>query len=101
MIIWRRYDKEKIKIFLNVFFKIINFIFILYMLSCFLISFRSGPLKIIASCVNISTIAFFKKNMDRDLTKKYRLLILVISQAILGGLVYKFEIFTVSSDPRK
>ena len=94
-------DKENIKIFLNVFFKTINFIFILYMLSCFLVSFRSSPIKILVSCVNISTIAHFKNDMDRELTNKYSLLILAISLAILALLVYKFGIFMVSSDLRK
>lgn len=94
-------DNEKIKKVLNIFFKTINFIFILYMLSCFLISFGSSPIKILASCVNISVIAYFKKDMDRQLTKKYSLLILVISLAILAIVVYKFGIFMVDDDLRK
>ena len=71
------------------------------MLSCFLISFRSSPIKIFVNCVNISVIAYFKNDMDREFEKKYSLLILAISLAILALLVYKFGIFMVSSDLRK
>lgn len=55
-----RENKNEIEKIINVFFETLTFIIILYLISCFLISFHQNILKVLFSCVNISVMEVTK-----------------------------------------
>lgn len=81
----------------NVFFITLTFIFLLYFVSCFLISFRQNFLKVIISCVNISIIAIYKTSIEKYVGNRAAYLLTAVSIAIVMIIIYTFGYFEVST----
>lgn len=90
--------ENKSKIILNVFFETLTFIFTLYFMSCFLISFQRELVKVLISVVNISIIINFKNSIEEELGKKGTYILLLMSLIIVILFVYSFGYFEISTN---
>lgn len=85
------------KVIINVFFKTLTFIFTIYLISCFLISFRQNLLKVLISCVNISVMASYKARIEKYVGSRVSYLLLFVSVILIAFIIYTFGYFEVSN----
>ena len=85
------------KVIINVFFETLTFIFTIYLISCFLISFQQSFSKILISCLNISVMANYKTSIEKDVSRRLSNLLLIASVILIGIIIYKYGYFEVSN----
>lgn len=85
------------KVIINVFFETLTFIFTIYLISCFLISFQQSFFKILISCLNISVMANYKTSIEKDVSRRLSNLLLIASVILIGIIIYKYGYFEVSN----
>lgn len=90
-------DNGRLSLVTNVFFITLTFIFLLYFVSCFLISFRQNFLKVIISCVNISIIANYKTIIEKYAGSRAAYLLTAFSIAVVMIIIYIVGYFEVST----
>lgn len=89
--------KGRLVLVTNVFFETLTFIFTVYLISCFLISFRQNFLKVLISCVNISVMASYKTSIENYVGSILSYLLLFVSVILIGFIIYTFGYFEVSN----
>lgn len=92
-----RENKNEIEKNINVFFETLTFIIILYLISCFLISFHQNILKVLFSCVNISVMASYKARIEKYMGSVVAYLLLFASVILITFIIYTFGYFEVSN----
>lgn len=92
-----RENKNEIENLINVFFETLTFIIILYLISCFLISFHQNILKVIFLCVNISVMESYKTRIEKYMGSVVAYLLLFASVIFIAFIIYKFGYFEVSN----
>lgn len=90
-------DNGRLSLVTNVFFITLTFIFLLYFVSCFLISFQQNFLKVIISCVNISVMASYKARIEEYVGSRVSCLLLLASVILIAIIIYTFGYFEVST----